>query len=66
VVLASEVLYDCREAQDVAVAALRLMGGGQAPVDAGEVLEIWVAKVFFFVLCVYYIIAMTIGVVIQL
>ena len=30
VVLASEVLYDCREAQDVAVAALRLMGGGQA------------------------------------
>ena len=46
-VLASEVLYDCREAQDVAVAALRLMGGGQAcrarralSVAAGEVLEI--------------------------
>ena len=46
-VLASEVLYDCREAQDVAVAALRLMGGGQACgarrarallVAAGEVL----------------------------
>ncbi|CAL1165116.1 unnamed protein product [Cladocopium goreaui] len=32
VVLASEVLYDCREAQDVAVAALRLMGGGQGRV----------------------------------
>lgn len=32
VVLASEVLYDCREAQDVAVAALRLMCGGQGRV----------------------------------
>ena len=54
-VLASEVLYDCREAQDVAVAALRLTGGGQACrarrartllVAAGEVLEISGCHVF--------------------